>query len=456
MNNLFGKKLRSLMDEANIKESQLAEALSYDATYISKWINGNKLPSTRNVERIIGQMVDFFIAYAEGITTENRDKRWKEMYSGLNDAYISDSKYLSFQGYNNSQMSYIDHPQTFVQLTREALAQAMEINKGYVSIKATFDIFQLYGKEFKKIIQELNEGGAKKIELKLAILPDELEKDYLTCTTNILGIIGNSDYIEMTIVNQKMEQPHLVVINDLICMQILWNIEGEFSAIFSMEAKLIQVFSNMIEQINETSEKLLDPAEPESLKRTNVQLDSYAAPQQWHFFNEPPAMLFPEALMESLIAKTEDEEYANYLIKLNNVFAKHTSKLKVDLVIYSSMLNQYLSEGKISIGNVCHQLNEEQTRSHIRHLSNLIKENPDFHLYLIRDTVALSDEMSNSPSIFLDTYSVNIENSKKNPNDNYHISLDVRMRDAFQKFFEKIISQSFCTKLTAEDLLRYL
>lgn len=36
LNNLFGKTLRSLMDGAEVKERALAEALSYDTTYISK------------------------------------------------------------------------------------------------------------------------------------------------------------------------------------------------------------------------------------------------------------------------------------------------------------------------------------------------------------------------------------------------------------------------------------
>ncbi len=61
MNNLFGKSLRSQMEKAGIKESELADALSYDTTYISKWINGSKLPSVRNAERILGQMADFLL-----------------------------------------------------------------------------------------------------------------------------------------------------------------------------------------------------------------------------------------------------------------------------------------------------------------------------------------------------------------------------------------------------------
>ena len=49
-----------------------------------------------------------------------------------------------------------------------------------------------------------------------------------------------------------------------------------------------------------------------------------------------------------------------------------------------------------------------------------------------------------------------IENSQKGSNDNFHISMDPRMSSAFQQFFERMLGQPYCTRLTAEDLLRYL
>lgn len=456
MNNLFGKSLRSLMDETGIKESQLAEALSYDATYISKWINGNKLPSARNVERIIGQMVDFFIAYAEGITPENRNTHWQQKYSELKTAYASDSSYLAFQGYNNNQLSYIDNQQTLIQLTRDALMQALEMDKGRVSITATFDLFRLYGKEFKRMMQELRDSGVTKVELKLAILPGDLAEDSFVYTSNILGIIGDLNYIEMSIVSQKPEQPHLIVINDLLCIQVLWNLGGELSAVFSMDSEIIERFTHMCQQIIETSVKLLDPAQPESLKKTNVQLDSYADRRQWLFFNEAPGTLLPDNVMDIFIENAEDEDYGNYLIKLKNIFKKYTCKSQIDLVIYSSALNKYLADGEVCVGNVSHHLTEGQTHEHIKNLREIMLENPKFRMYLIRDTVVLSQELRQAPSLFIDSYGLYIENSKKEPNDNFHISMDPLMRDVFERFFENMVEQSYCTQLTAEDLLRYL
>lgn len=456
MNNLFGKSLRSQMEKAGVKESELADALSYDATYISKWINGSKLPSARNAERILGQMADFFADHPGKGDTADRERRWQSSFKELKKAYDSDSSYLTFQSHSNNQMSFLDSPKMLIDLTRDAFMQALENSDGSISVMATFDLFRLYSGEFKRLMQELHEAGVKRVELKLALFPEDLAEDYHFYAANILNIIGYLDYIEMSIVCQKPEQPHILVIDKLLCVQVLWNMQGELAAVFSMEEKIIERFSERCRQILETSEKLLDPAEPESLKRTNVQLDSYSDKRQWLFFNEPPAMLFPEDIMDQFIKEAEDEAYASYLIKLKNIFMKRTCKSEIDLVLYSSMINKYLSDGNVSVGNVSHQLSEEQTRSHLAYLSEVMKTNPDFAIYLIRDTVVLSEELRNCPSIFIDSYSLYIENSQKGSNDNFHISMDPRMRSAFQQFFERMLGQPYCTRLTAEDLLRYL
>ena len=44
MDNTFGEILREQVEAAGIKESELANVLGYDPTYISKWMNGSKLP----------------------------------------------------------------------------------------------------------------------------------------------------------------------------------------------------------------------------------------------------------------------------------------------------------------------------------------------------------------------------------------------------------------------------
>ena len=59
MRNRFGKCLRTLIEKHEVKEQALADAINYNVTYISKWLNGAKLPSEKNVDRIISGISAF-------------------------------------------------------------------------------------------------------------------------------------------------------------------------------------------------------------------------------------------------------------------------------------------------------------------------------------------------------------------------------------------------------------
>lgn len=47
MTNNFGNTIHKLLEITCEKNFRLANYLGYDVTYISKWINGNKLPSKK-------------------------------------------------------------------------------------------------------------------------------------------------------------------------------------------------------------------------------------------------------------------------------------------------------------------------------------------------------------------------------------------------------------------------
>ncbi len=453
MDNAFGKILREQVEAAGIKESELAGALGYDPTYISKWMNGSKLPSAKNAQRIIGQIAEYLSRRAADGDSETRKQK---LYAELRLAYDCAGSSQNFQSCQNGQMSFLNSHKELLRLTQAACRQALNLCGHHISIEATFDLFQLYGKGFQRLMEEIHTMGAKRVELKLALEPETLTGNYYFYTTSILNIIGCLDFVEMSIVCRKPEQPKLLVVNQIFCLQVLWQFDGEIAAAFSMQEEVIRKFTDVCSHVAGASEKLLDYADPESLKRTNVQLDSYSDRRQWLFFNESPAMLFPADIMEMFISNADSKDYARYLEKLKNVFEKRTRRSRIDLVIYSSMLNKYLTDGKVSVGNCFQQLTQEQVYSHLRYLSEVMTSNPQFRLYLIRDTVVLSEELRDTPSIFLDTYSVNIENSKNRANANYHISTYPGMREVFQQFFENLLAQSYCLELTAEDLLRYL
>ena len=56
----FGSMLKSILTVNDIKMYNLANALGYDKSYISKWVNGAKLPPSKDIDKLtenIGRFV---------------------------------------------------------------------------------------------------------------------------------------------------------------------------------------------------------------------------------------------------------------------------------------------------------------------------------------------------------------------------------------------------------------
>ncbi len=451
MKNQFGTALRAQMEKLGLKESQLAEALGYlHATYISKWVSGSKLPSSRNAQQIIQKVSDFF--------TEQSEKQEDSFFDELKRAYDKDSSYLNFQAYSSGQLAMINDSKQLCQMVKDVLLRTGGSDRREISIMAAFDLFGLFGSEFRYLIRELHDTGVRKVELRLALDPELLSQEEWGrfYTGNILHTIDSLEYVEMSVVALEPGAPQILVIDGLFCAQILWKKDSHFMAVYSLETDMTERFAQIVTQVLENGEKLLDPAKPESLKRTNAQIETYSDQRQWLFFNEPPSILFPDEIMDSLIKRAESKDYMDHLIKMKNIFSKWTCRSQIDLVLYASRLGQYLSDGRISVGNVEQKLTKDQVDSHLRHLAKIMEANPQLRVWLIRDTVQLGEEFRWCPSIFIDTHLLYLETAKNASIDNFHISMDPRMREAFKRFFENMLKQSFCSRITGEELLRYL
>jgi len=87
MKNKFGNLLKNLIEEKNIKSKVVAQKINYDNTYLSKWITGKKLPSSRTIDAVCSKLSDIF---SNG---ENKE----QIKSDLIKAYYSDLDFLNLE-----------------------------------------------------------------------------------------------------------------------------------------------------------------------------------------------------------------------------------------------------------------------------------------------------------------------------------------------------------------------
>ena len=286
-------------------------------------------------------------------------------------------------------------------------------------------------------------------------MPEQEVENKLYCDM-LLNIVAGYERAEISIVAAKEQTPWIIVVNGFFYIQILYQKEDDFAACFSTDPEVASMFRRIGREIFENAEQVLSYASPENLRKTNVQLDSYSCRRQRLFFNEAPAMLLPENVMEELAKQSESNDYSDYLGKLKKVFSSYTYNARVELLLFSSVISEYIATGELSLGNVPHHLTEKQVKDHINYISRCMEENHGFKVYVLRDTVNESENLRMFPSIFIDTMAVTLENSRRKPNENYHISMYPQIIRVFEKYFDAMIQRPDCYELTPEELRRYL
>lgn len=446
----FGEALKDLMRQTGLKEKDLANHINYDITSISKWVNGAKLPSSRNGEEIIAALSDCF--------AQNGMERLEtgKILERLQIAWKTDMLYQEMAVRSQESLSFVDDRKDFFELLRKVFCRIAAVNEGHIEIRATFDVLKLLGRRFYELLQELPSLGMRSVHLKMCMDMEEAGKDYRMYCETLLNTVSGYEDAEITIVQEEKDTPWILMAGEYLYVQLLYPSRDDFAACFSMDKKITERFGFLCGEILEKGDKILTCASPENLRRTNVQLDSYSSSRQRLFFNEAPAMLLPPGVMDDLIQGSENKSYKEYLRKLKRVFREYTFRAHVDLVLFSSVISDYVMTGELSLGNVAHHLTREQVSAHINYMAQCLEENPDFHLFVMKDTTSVLDGFRRPPSIFIDNNAVTIENSQRKPNENYHISMYPQLMSMFGEYFDDIKGKPNCVELSAMELRRYL
>lgn len=440
MENSFGKTLRKLLQAHGVKEQAFADALQYDVTYISKWLNGSSLPSERNIGRLI-----------ENIGAFLEDESCREP---LMRAYRADLQQRNFFKSREKEL-YLAHDRAdLIEAIRSALLLCA--NDPALTIRSTVDLFRLFEDQAENAADLFQDLPFAKISIDLVLDPQTMAADSPFYSTAILSFLSGIRGVEVTITRRLKELPAFIVVNDRFAAQILFDIRGRFLACYGYSQAVTEAYDQEAGRLISADDLLLAPAVPGDLRRTNVQLDSYSDTRQRLIYYEAPALLFPDDVAAALIEGAEDAADAAYLTKLMHIFKTRTCHAKIDLVLFSSALIDYVETGRLSIGNVPRKLSRDQVRSHLKYLQEVMKTNPDFCVYLVRDTISRYQTGHTPPSLFLDSHAVSIECPLREGCSKYHMSHDESIRAMMSSYFDQFLQNAACRRILPQELDNYV
>ena len=90
--NPYAEVLKQLLQYTETKYTTLSQAIDYDMSYISKWVNGARLPASRHADRIHEDMARFFANTAQ---KQHQEGDLKRIFS-----FADDGQDLAFHLYD--------------------------------------------------------------------------------------------------------------------------------------------------------------------------------------------------------------------------------------------------------------------------------------------------------------------------------------------------------------------
>lgn len=138
----FGEKLRIILELHDIKVYNLASYLGYDASYISKWMTGSKMPSSKHIRKINRDIGEF--CAKEGTSAQKKETlamlKSDIDYTNFDVYAAAISKYLS----DSDEISEIPH------LSGNPPFPSMS-EKNYTSVQKRLDYLSIFKAQLSQI-----------------------------------------------------------------------------------------------------------------------------------------------------------------------------------------------------------------------------------------------------------------------------------------------------------------
>ncbi len=456
MDNHFGNMLRQLIENNKTKANIVSEKLGYDPTYLSKWLTGKKLPSEKNIETICEKLSTI-------LSTGKDSERIKDK---LMVAYYSDLGFSTLESNMNKNISVVTSKTDVVDLIVDILKQLEYSGIKDISINTTLNLFQEFEYYIEEIISMLHNMNLNSLRLNTCGLFSNNTYNPLIFCNNILSLTSGDYFIDFNIYKQKEELPEVLVINDVFAMNIIHLKNVVFLCYYSFDKKYIESIKNSFNLIMPHLEKAFNYVMPVSLRKTNVQVNQFLQDNISMLFSESPSILLPKGIIDYLIDNNELdlegkdlEDHVNYLNQIGNVFEKYTKHNNLRIMIYESMLLQYINSGIIEIGGYKHKFTKEQMKIHILYICDCIAENENIEFYTISDTINFDTYNRTPPSIFFSPTSIAVGSTNIYTNRqscNYYYSTEKSIISIFEKYLDTIIEKSSCVKISADRLSTYV
>lgn len=433
----FGSMLKAILSVNDIKMYNLANALGYDKSYISKWVNGAKLPPSKEIDHLterIGQFVaqecdeerkrltaqEFGFARRDGSAPENtvfgeklaellREEYWKGKYSE------GTEKRTLHSGPSERR--------------RPSASPGRRRAPAVECILATQPVTETG--EFQSVMDDLATLDPDNTRLKMTALIDtERFADHVDsywrhiCKLLSVGSGADVDLVEIGKHSGAHLPERLLIAKDRF-------VEQSVRLPFSNQTVSVQTdVPSVVELYYDDARKFIRQQQfmlESSNRNNNLYYYKYSSTTRKRYLL---SSMFPMYMTEDLFDELLDK-YGGVIHKQEQARGRYLKEFTTDksVVIFDSALLRYISTGKISAFDAYEgeTLTRQERRRHLQGLIDELEEGRRFDLKILGDKNPIINYDDTSVSFFMNDSSAYCSDIKKKKDGvRYFVSGDSR------------------------------
>ncbi len=426
----YGSILKKLLCFTDTKFVVLSKVVGYDISYISKWCNNIKIPTSKNIE-IINEKASVF--FSEQIVKRNIVTEFYKLFKIPEPMDTGDSKINSIlknqiytlldNSYKKSEIDLYEktekkHDESkvivgknkVINFIREIISTTIEDSTTDVELLCTVDICKATAdinldtmKEYK--IRDI------KVTAKVGFDMDEFETNPNFYLWRIYFILNKKWNMEFEFFdNKNMDKLNIIAIRDKFAIILSLDSDGgmDVATVITDQETVNTIYDKTIAKFR-MGDLLIRCVEPSVLEQTGYRTDFYSNDEFKFVSTRGFEFLLPSDITSDIIEAAYEQGFGNdiafLLRKLQITWEERFEKSKIDFIILKSALMKYIEEGDIFYTDVRYKLTIEQRKNHALKIVESMKKNNDIKITI------LNDELLNYDVNFF-KISVNVNNKK--------------------------------------------
>ncbi|MCH4179299.1 MAG: hypothetical protein LKF47_05445 [Megasphaera sp.] len=463
----YAATLKRLITFTQAKFISLADVVGYDVSYVNKWSNGTKLPSSRYVERINDEMGQYFSELIIGQKKKDRFLKSFPISPDSDDLGFEISQYLCAAyryTLNHSRSSRGKENSSNIQVitghhdTSDFLSDLLQ--KGIQNLSCDGELLilgefcTLADTGFWDYLEPIKLTDHR-LTIRVGLDLDTLEQHpaYVSLLYQTLDHYLDFDFIFYD--SHDVANSNLIILKGVFVVQYALSVPSRFyMCTYICDESLVWDIYEKFSLTNTGKREIISSVSALGMDEMDYRTAFYATTRFFFYLTNGFEFLLPHEVFDSIMKQASPEQ-AFAIQRLCVTWEEVLNASDIHFIMPTTSLIRYAESGYIYLTDVEYTLSADERKKHIQSVMDSMKLNPNLKMGVmlpsLSDNVYIGQNLS-----FYSNYSTGfLKKNKKyfhNDANSFYVIINPRLHTIILNFFQNLQQSPLYQEYTQEQL----